>query len=212
MEHTDEAILPGSLSHAPIVSYRALVCVHVFYFILFFPGPKAASMIYNPDGSQTERGIRLERETPWQPCGNLLSVLSLALSQIYCHSISDTPNKGTRPTIPCLFVKSPHLWGFQLKINFRLEWLATNKSFPLSFFPLSLTCFVVALFGGMVELQRSIFFSWNGTVKAVINCALCWHLHWVIYGSLIELKKRVVVTAGGREKGESLSLVKTLRP
>lgn len=137
MEHTDEAILLGSLSRAPIVSYRALVCVHVFIlFIYLFFSSRAQSCLHDlqPRRITDWERIRLEHGAPWQPCGNLLSVLSLALSQIYCHSISDTPNKGTRPAIPCLFVKSPHLWGSQLEINFRLEWLARNKSFPLSFF------------------------------------------------------------------------------
>lgn len=33
-------------------------------------------------------------------------------------------------------------------------------------------------------------------VKSMINGALCWHLHRVIYGSLIEVKRRLVATAG----------------
>lgn len=130
MEHTDEAILPSSFSRAPIVSYTALVCVHVLFFYFFiFSWAQSCLHDLQPRRITDWERIRLERGAPWQPCGNLLSVLSLALSQIYCHSISDTPNKGTRPAIPCLFVKSPHLWGFQLKINFRCEWLARNKSF-----------------------------------------------------------------------------------
>jgi len=31
----------------------------------------------------------------------------------------------------------------------------------------------------------------------MINGALCWHLHWFIYGSLIEVKRRLVGAAGG---------------
>lgn len=53
---------------------HSLVCVHVFIlhiylFICFLPGPKAASMIYNPDGSQTERGYVLNAELPGSPAG-----------------------------------------------------------------------------------------------------------------------------------------------
>lgn len=54
-------------SHSLIQSTHLCAC---FYFILFyFPGPKAASMIYNPDGSQTERGYVLNAELPGSPAG-----------------------------------------------------------------------------------------------------------------------------------------------
>lgn len=56
-----------------LIQSTRLVCAWFFIlfylFIIFFLGPKAASMIYNPDGSQTERGYVLNAELPGSPVG-----------------------------------------------------------------------------------------------------------------------------------------------
>lgn len=55
---------------------------------------------------------------------------------------------------------------------------------------------MLSLFGRAFGCRMSILLTWSAVVKAMINCTLCWHLHWVIYGSLIELKRRVVGAVG----------------
>lgn len=75
-------------------------------------------------------------------------------------------------------------------MNSRLECSSRNKSLS-SFFALS-------VFGGSCRRGMSFLVTWSAAVKAVINCALCWHLHWVIYGSLIEVKRETCWRSGGR--------------
>lgn len=72
-----------------------------------------------------------------------------------------------------------------------------NKSFsftpPLLFFLQG--CFSVWSLNSKAMNEWSLL--WSAVVKGVMNCVRSRHLHWVIYGSLIEQKRRVVGTVGG---------------
>lgn len=75
-------------------------------------------------------------------------------------------------------------------MNFRSELSSRNKSIFFFFF------FALSLFRGAVPGNELSSAHEVELVKSVINGALCWHLHRVIYGSLIEVKRRLVATAG----------------
>lgn len=129
------------------------------------------------------------------PHGSPASLLSLSLNQIYCHSIFDTLTKAAGRPLPA-YLSNRCTCEFLLRKNSRLERSGRNKSF--SFTPL---LFFWGEFLSLGPKQRGyewvVSLSWRVVVKAVINCVRSWHLHWVIYGSLIEQKRRVGGTVGG---------------
>lgn len=149
------------------------------------------------------------------PHGSPASLLSLSLNQIYCHSIFDTLTKAAGRPLPA-YLSNRCTCEFLCRKNSRLERSSRNKSFsftPLLFF-LGGECFSV--WGQNSKAMNEWSLSWSVVVKALINCVRSWHLHWVIYGSLIEQKRRVVGTVGGlggRAKAWFLCLClgKTLR-
>lgn len=79
-------------------------------------------------------------------------------------------------------------------MNFRSELSSRNKSIC---FILFFIFFEHCLCLGEQEAGNELSSAHEvKLVKSVINGALCWHLHRVIYGSLIEVKRRLVATAG----------------
>ncbi len=146
------------------------------------------------------------------PHGSPASLLSLSLNQIYCHSIFDTLTKAAGRPLPA-YLSNRCTCEFQRRKNSRLERLGRNKSF--SFTPLLFFWGCFSVWCQNSEAMNEWSLSWSVVVKAVINCVRSWHLHWVIYGSLIEQKRRVVGTVGAwgpcNTRFLCLCLGKTLR-
>lgn len=130
------------------------VSVRMFSFIYFFGGTQSCLNDLQPRQITALEGIRLERRAPWQPCGNLVSVLSPAFSQIYCHSIYNTLNKAPDPWFPAYF--SNRCTCERSSLKYILGWSGWSEINLLFAIFLILFCFA-APFGGKCRAVKEHF-------------------------------------------------------